>query len=84
MNALDGITCQVPQGAFYAFPNVSALGMPAKEFASLMLEDAGVATIGGPDFGILGEGYVRFSYANSQENISRALARISDLLERIA
>ena len=82
LNALPGVSCAVPKGAFYAFPNVSAVTGEAKRMASRVLEEAGVAIIGGPDFGVLGEGYVRLSYANSEENIERALARIGDWLER--
>jgi aspartate aminotransferase len=82
LNALPGISCITPKGAFYAFPNVKETGWKAKELASALLEEAGVALIGGPDFGVLGEGYVRLSYANSEENIERALARIGSFLEQ--
>ena len=82
MNALEGVTCAVPKGAFYAFPNISATGWKAKALASSLLEEAGVATIGGPDFGILGEGYIRLSYANSVENIEAAIDRIGAFLAR--
>ena len=81
-NELPNVTCSTPKGAFYAFPNISQTGWKAKELASALLEDTGVATIGGPDFGILGEGYLRLSYANSEENISRALDRIDAFLSR--
>jgi aspartate/methionine/tyrosine aminotransferase len=80
LNRLPGISCAVPKGAFYAFPNVKRTGWKAKPLASSLLEDAGVAIIGGPDFGILGEGYVRLSYANSTENILRALDRMGEFL----
>ncbi|MFD1697012.1 pyridoxal phosphate-dependent aminotransferase [Roseibium aestuarii] len=80
LNALPGVSCRTPLGAFYAFPNIKATGWKAKPLASALLEDAGVATIGGPDFGILGEGYIRLSYANSTENIRRALERMGDFL----
>jgi len=80
MNALPGITCRTPKGAFYAFPNIAGTGWAAKELASALLEEAGVAIIGGPDFGILGEGYIRLSYANSTENIQKAITRIADFL----
>ena len=80
LNALPGVSCITPKGAFYAFPNVSKTGWKAKKLASALLEDAGVALIGGPDFGILGEGYVRLSYANSEENILRALERMERVL----
>ena len=69
LNKLPGVSCATPKGAFYAFPNIKRTGWKAKALASSLLEDAGVAIIGGPDFGILGEGYVRLSYANSTENI---------------
>lgn len=80
LNELPGISCVTPKGAFYAFPNISGTGLKAKELASEMLEKAGVATVGGPDFGVLGEGYIRLSYANSQENIRRAVRRIAGFL----
>lgn len=82
LNDLPGVSCIVPKGAFYAFPNISATGLPAKKLASDLLETTGVATIGGPDFGVLGEGYIRLSYANSQDNIKEALSRIKSFLER--
>ncbi|NTS32148.1 pyridoxal phosphate-dependent aminotransferase [Phyllobacterium sp. BT25] len=82
LNSLPGISCATPKGAFYAFPNVKETGWPAKQLASALLEEAGVALIGGPDFGILGEGYVRLSYANSEENILRAIERIEKFLAK--
>ncbi|MGL5363368.1 MAG: pyridoxal phosphate-dependent aminotransferase [Bosea sp. (in: a-proteobacteria)] len=81
LNALPGISCATPKGAFYAFPNVSKTGWKAKALASALLDDSGIATIGGPDFGIHGEGYIRLSYANSLENIERALERMKTFLE---
>lgn len=80
MNSLTGIACATPKGAFYAFPNISGTGWKAKKLASALLEEAGVALIGGPDFGVLGEGYLRLSYANSEENILRAIERMGDFL----
>jgi aspartate/methionine/tyrosine aminotransferase len=80
LNGLSGVSCATPKGAFYAFPNIRRTGWKAKALASALLEDAGVAIIGGPDFGILGEGYVRLSYANSTENIRRALDRMGEFL----
>jgi aspartate/methionine/tyrosine aminotransferase len=80
LNELPGVTCITPKGAFYAFPNITGTGWKAKPLASALLEKAGVATIGGPDFGVLGEGYIRISYANSRENIARALERMGDFL----
>ena len=82
LNKLNGFSCIMPRGAFYAFPNISKTGYKAKELASALLEQAGVATIGGPDFGILGEGYLRLSYANSAENIRKAIGRIGEFLGR--
>jgi aspartate aminotransferase len=81
LNAIHGISCIVPKGAFYAFPNISQTGWKAKKLASALLEETGVALIGGPDFGTLGEGYIRLSYANSEENILRALERIDGFLK---
>jgi aspartate aminotransferase len=82
LNKLPGVRAAVPKGAFYAFPNIAATGWKAKALASALLEEAGVATIGGPDFGILGEGFIRLSYANSTLNIRLALERIGDFLAR--
>lgn len=81
LNAMPGVSCVMPKGAFYAFPNISATGWQAKPLASALLEQTGVATIGGPDFGILGEGYIRISYANSEANIRTALTRMHRFLQ---
>jgi aspartate/methionine/tyrosine aminotransferase len=78
LNAIDGISCLRPQGAFYVFPNITALGISSKEAETRLLEDFGVAALAGTSFGAYGEGYLRFSYANSQENIRKALGRIAD------
>jgi aspartate aminotransferase len=80
LNKLPGVSCATPKGAFYAFPNIKRTGWKAKVLASALLEDAGVAIIGGPDFGILGEGYIRVSYANSTENFLKALDRMREFL----
>ncbi len=82
LNKLPGVSCITPKGAFYAFPNVLGTGFKAKQLAARLLEEEGVATIGGPDFGILGEGYLRLCYANSAENIRRAIARMAEFLAR--
>ena len=79
-NALPNVTCAIPKGAFYAFPNIAATGWKAKALASALLEKEGVATIGGPDFGVHGEGYIRLSYANSEENIAKAMDRMERFL----
>ena len=84
LNLLPGVKSVIPRGAFYAFPNVAATGWKAKALASALLEEAGVAVIGGPDFGVYGEGYLRLSYANSLANIERALERMHDFLSRAA
>ncbi len=80
LNNIPGVSCVTPAGAFYAFPNITDTGWKSKPLATALLEDAGVATIGGPDFGIHGEGYIRLSYANSLPNIQRAIDRISTFL----
>jgi aspartate aminotransferase len=80
LNKLPGVSCIVPKGAFYAFPNVKKSGWKAKPLANALLDEIGVALIGGPDFGVLGEGYLRLSYANSTDNILNALGRMNDFL----
>ncbi len=80
LNALPGFSCVTPLGAFYAFPNITGTGKSAAELQNLMLTEAGVATVAGTSFGSFGEGYVRFSYANSAENIREALRRVRELL----
>ena len=79
LNDLPGITCQKPQGAFYVFPNIKALGKTSRETANWILEEAGVALLPGTAFGKFGEGYLRLSYANSLENIQMALNRMQKL-----
>jgi aspartate/methionine/tyrosine aminotransferase len=80
LNQLPGFKCVDPGGAFYAFPNITGTGMTSKELQNKILETAGVATVAGTSFGIHGEGYIRFSYANSTENIKKAIERIGTLL----
>jgi len=81
LNSLPGISCVEPAGAFYAFPNISGTGIPAKTLELELLEQAGVATIAGTSFGRFGEGYLRLSYANSLDNIRLALERIRGHLD---
>jgi aspartate/methionine/tyrosine aminotransferase len=81
LNQLPGVSCITPKGAFYAFPNIKQTGWKAKALANALLDETGVALIGGPDFGILGEGYLRLSYANSAENILKALSRMGEFLK---
>jgi len=76
LNAIEGFTCRTPMGAFYAFPNITGTGKTAREVQDRLLSEAYVATVAGTSFGHLGEGYVRFSYANSVENIRTALERV--------
>jgi aspartate aminotransferase len=76
LNAIPGITCQRPQGAFYVFPNIKSFGISSSEMASYLLENAGVAVLAGSDFGENGEGYLRLTYSNSIENIYKAIHQI--------
>ena len=76
LNQIPGFRCVEPGGAFYAFPNIEGTGMSSKELQTKLLEEAGVAVISGTSFGAYGEGYLRFSYANSTENIREAIRRI--------
>jgi aspartate/methionine/tyrosine aminotransferase len=75
LNAIPGIRCAKPSGAFYVFPNVTGLGMKSSQVEAALLEEAGVAALSGTAFGSNGEGYIRFSYANSIENIREGLKR---------
>lgn len=78
LNAIPGITCHLPGGAFYAFANISSFGMSSEQFADVMLEKANVALLPGANFGSQGEGFVRLVYASSKENINQALNRIAE------
>lgn len=82
LNRLPGVRCRMPRGAFYAFPNIEGTGMSSREFADRLLEEAGVACLAGESFGEYGKGYIRFSFANSAENIKKALDRIEKFLSR--
>ncbi len=83
LNAIDGISCLRPHGAFYVFPNIKALGIDGKQFAEMLLEKFGVAALSGTAFGKFGNGYLRFSYANSVENINKALDRIEQAVKSV-
>ena len=83
LNDIPGISCCLPKGAFYAFPDISSFGISSNEFASRLLEEAGVAAAGGTAFGAFGEGYIRLSYATSLDNIKIALKRISDFTKTL-
>ncbi len=78
LNRIKGFSCRVPKGAFYVFPNVTGTGWKSKALADALLEEAGVACLSGTSFGEFGEGYLRFSIANSMENLGRALERIQE------
>jgi len=78
LNAIEGITCKKPRGAFYVFPNITGLGITSKQVELRLLDEFGVDALAGTSFGAFGEGYLRFSYANSQDNIRKALARFAD------
>ncbi len=80
LNAIPGVTCRLPDGAFYVFPNVEALGLPAVELQERLLEQAGVATLAGTDFGAGGEGHLRLSYASPVESISAGLQSLGELV----
>ncbi len=83
LNAIPGFSCLKPRGAFYAFPNITAIGWDSRKLADYLLNQAGVACLGGTSFGSAGEGFLRFSYANSPENIRRALKQIRAAVENI-
>jgi aspartate/methionine/tyrosine aminotransferase len=80
LNRIPGFRCAIPGGAFYAFPNVEQTGVGSKELADFLLEEAGVACLNGGAFGDYGEGYIRFSYANSLENLMEAVGRIEGVM----
>ena len=83
LNNIKGITCKKPRGAFYAFPNITGTGMDCRKLSDYLLNEAGVAVLPGTSFGRYGEGYLRLSFANSIENIKKALERISNALEKL-
>jgi aspartate/methionine/tyrosine aminotransferase len=76
LNKIKGFSCRLPKGAFYVFPNITQTGLPSKKLADALLDDVGVAALSGTAFGAFGEGYLRFSVANSIENIEKALDRV--------
>lgn len=83
LNSISRVSCLKPKGAFYAFPNIKQFGKPSIEMADYLLYEAGVATLGGSSFGSYGEGYLRISYANSLDNIEKAVERISQALRKL-
>ena len=82
INQIKGFSCRLPKGAFYTFPNITGTGWPSKKLADALLEDAGVACLSGTAFGEFGEGYLRFSVANSIANIDKALDRIEQWVKK--
>jgi aspartate aminotransferase len=84
LNAMPGVSCLVPEGAFYTFPNVKALGRPSAEIATALIEEAGVAVLPGTAFGEYGEGYLRLAYCNSLDNIERALDQMEPVFGQLA
>jgi aspartate/methionine/tyrosine aminotransferase len=78
LNRIKGFSCRMPKGAFYVFPNITRTGWQSKPLADALLEEAGVACLSGTSFGEFGEGYLRFSIANSMDNLEIALQRIGD------
>ena len=76
LNKIKGFSCRMPKGAFYTFPNITKTGWPSKKLADALLEEAGVACLSGTAFGAFGEGYLRFSVANSLDNLNKALSRV--------
>jgi aspartate/methionine/tyrosine aminotransferase len=83
LNRIKGFSCRIPKGAFYVFPNITATGWKSKPLADALLEEAGVACLSGTSFGEFGEGYLRFSIANSMENLSKALERVEGWASRV-
>ena len=83
LNAIKGITCRLPKGAFYVFPNIKGTGKSSREFADRLLSEGGVAALSGTAFGEYGEGYIRLSYANSIPNIQKALQRIAQFVAKL-
>ncbi len=83
LNAIPGVSCRTPQGAFYVFPNIKAFGKSSDWIADYLLEDAGVALLAGTSFGKQGEGFLRLCFANSMENIEIALEKMRASLAKI-
>ena len=84
LNALPGVTCKTPKAAFYVFPSIKGTGLKSKALADALLAEAGVACLPGTSFGAMGEGYLRFSYANSVANIETALASMKAALPKLS
>ena len=83
LNSIEGITCRTPLGAFYAFPNISGAGLSSSDFADTALNDYGVALLSGTAFGEYGDNYIRISFANSEENLIKAIDRLNDMIKKL-
>ena len=83
LNKIPGFSCKMPHGAFYVFPNIKKSGKTSQQMSDYLLNEGGVACLPGTSFGALGEGYLRFSYANSEENIREALKRIDAAVRKL-
>jgi aspartate/methionine/tyrosine aminotransferase len=83
LNAIPGVTCRRPQGAFYVFPNVKSFGLSSDDLADYLLKQAGVAVLPGTAFGRYGEGYLRLCYSNSREQLQQALERMTEALAQL-
>jgi aspartate/methionine/tyrosine aminotransferase len=83
LNEIPGVSCHLPKGAFYVMPSIKELGIPAKELQEKILFEGGVSCLAGTAFGAEGEGFLRFSYANSTANIERGLQRVRKVIESL-
>jgi aspartate/methionine/tyrosine aminotransferase len=83
LNSIEGISCRTPLGAFYAFPNISGTGMSSSNFADIALNEYGVALLSGTAFGEYGDNYIRISFANSDENLFKAIDRLNDMIKKL-
>ena len=83
LNSIEGISCRTPLGAFYAFPNISGTGMSSSNFADIALNEYGVALLSGTAFGEYGDNYIRISFANSEENLVKAIDRLNDMIKKL-
>ena len=83
INSVPGLRCNLPAGAFYSFPNIVDTGLDSRTYADYLLREADVAVLPGTSFGEFGEGYIRISFANSEENLTEAIRRIREATERL-
>ena len=83
LNSIEGVTCRTPLGAFYAFPNISGTGLSSSDFADIALNEYGVALLSGTAFGEYGDNYIRISFANSEENLLKAIERLNDMIKKL-